>query len=53
MFSDRYFDHFEKCKQKYLQSGKVENVCGKVRISAQGLFISDKIMADFMVVDSC
>ncbi|MGE5428394.1 MAG: radical SAM family heme chaperone HemW [Methylococcaceae bacterium] len=52
-FSGRYYEHFEKCMQKYLQLGKVENSMGKVRISDQGLFISDKIMADFMVVESC
>ncbi|MGE5394042.1 MAG: radical SAM family heme chaperone HemW [Candidatus Saccharibacteria bacterium] len=52
-FSSLFYDHFEKCKQKYLALGKVENVSGKVRISSQGLFISDKIMADFMVVESC
>jgi oxygen-independent coproporphyrinogen-3 oxidase len=52
-FSSLYYEHFEKCKQQYLALGKVENTMGKVRISAQGLFISDKIMADFMVVDSC
>lgn len=52
-FSPRYYDHFEKCKQKYLQDGNVENALGKVKISSQGLFISDQIMADFMVVESC
>ena len=52
-FAASYYEHFEKCKQKYLQSGHVENIAGTVKISPQGLFISDKIMADFMVVETC
>lgn len=51
-FPPRYFSHFEKCREKYTRSGQVEVNGEKVRISAQGLFISDKIMADFMIVES-
>lgn len=51
-FPTPYFTHFEKCREKYLHSGKVEYHAGNVRISAQGLFISDQIMADFMVVEA-
>jgi len=51
-FAPRYFTHFEKCREKYIESGQVEYNLGKVRISEEGLFISDKIMADFMVVES-
>jgi oxygen-independent coproporphyrinogen-3 oxidase len=52
-FSDQYYAHFQRCKEQYLQSGTLECSLGKVRINAKGLFISDKIMADFMVVESC
>ncbi|HET6558509.1 MAG TPA: radical SAM family heme chaperone HemW [Prolixibacteraceae bacterium] len=51
-FPPRYFSHFEKCREIYQGQGQVEVHSGKVRISAQGLFISDKIMADFMIVES-
>jgi oxygen-independent coproporphyrinogen-3 oxidase len=48
-----YHIHFLKIKEKYLQSGHLicnsETVC----LGPCGLFISDKIMADFMVVESC
>ena len=52
-FSDRYYTHFQRCRDQYLQSGKLEYALGKVRINPEGLFISDKIMADFMVVEPC
>lgn len=51
-FPTRYFEHFEKYREKYLHTGQVEYHAGKVRISAEGLFISDQIMADFMVVEA-
>ena len=49
-FPSRYFIHFQKLKEKYLQSGHLSCSSGQVCISPEGLFISDKIMADFMVV---
>jgi len=52
-FSATYLDHFQKVSEKYLQSGKVIRTSEKVSISPEGLFISDQIMADFMVVESC
>jgi len=52
-FSDQYYSHFQRCKDQYLQSGTLEYAAGKVRINPKGLFISDKIMADFMVVEFC
>ena len=52
-FQMKYVTHFQKCKEKYLQSGHLFYNSGKVCIAAEGLFISDKIMADFMVVESC
>lgn len=52
-FSSQYFNHFAKMKAKYLQSGQLICNSGTTSISPEGLFISDKIMADFMVVESC
>ena len=52
-FSAAYLDHFQKVNEKYLQSGKVITTSEKVSLSPEGLFISDQIMADFMVVESC
>ncbi|HET6557350.1 MAG TPA: radical SAM family heme chaperone HemW, partial [Prolixibacteraceae bacterium] len=52
LFEARYYTHFQKCREKYLHSGQVELTSGKVRISSEGWFVSDKIMADFMVVES-
>lgn len=52
-FSPEYFTHFQKLKERYAQSGHIINNSGTVSLSADGLFISDKIMADFMVVESC
>jgi oxygen-independent coproporphyrinogen-3 oxidase len=52
-FSAQYFIHFQKVSKKYVQSGHVIYSSGKLTLSQDGLFISDKIMADFMVVESC
>ena len=51
-FSSGYYTHFQKLKEKYLQSGHLLCHSGTVSISPAGLFISDKIMADFMVVET-
>jgi oxygen-independent coproporphyrinogen-3 oxidase len=51
-FSPKYFTHFQKSKEAYLKSGHLVCTSGKVCINDAGLFISDKIMADFMVVES-
>lgn len=50
-FSDQYFAHFQKVREKYMQTGQVISTSEKVCISPDGLFISDQIMADFMVVE--
>ena len=50
-FSDHYLVHFQKIKNKYLNSGHVLVTSGKTYLSPEGLFISDQIMADFMVVE--
>ena len=51
-FPLRYFTHFQKLKAKYLQSGHLTCSLDNVSIAPKGLFISDKIMADFMIVES-
>jgi oxygen-independent coproporphyrinogen-3 oxidase len=52
-FSASYFLHFQKIMNKYFGSGKVKNAEGMISLTHQGMFISDQIMADFMVVESC
>ena len=52
-FSAPYFIHLLKIREKYLQSGHIVCTPEKLVLSPEGLFISDKIMADFMVVESC
>jgi oxygen-independent coproporphyrinogen-3 oxidase len=49
-FSDQYLIHFQKTRDAYLHSGHVIETSGKICLSPEGLFISDQIMADFMVV---
>jgi len=49
-YSSMYFAHFESIKNKYLQSGHITCNSGTVCLGSQGLFISDKIMEDFMVI---
>ena len=50
-FSAHYLIHFQKTRDNYLHSGHVLNASGKICLSPEGLFISDQIMADFMVVE--
>jgi len=50
-FSSQYLVHFQKIRDNYLHSGHVFETSGKICLSPEGLFISDKIMADFMVVE--
>ena len=50
-FPSEYETHFQEVLTKYLKSGQVILSPEKVYLSEEGLFISDKIMADFMVVD--
>lgn len=52
-FSSKYFTHFQQLKEKYIRTGHLLCTFDKVCISPEGLFISDKIMTDFMVVESC
>ncbi len=49
-FSETYFAHYQKTKHNNMESGHVSFLSGKVCLSPEGLFISDKIMEDFIVV---
>ena len=50
-YSERYFVHYQKIREKYLKSGHITCSSEMVIINSNGLFISDKIMSDFMVVE--
>ena len=50
-FSDIYLAHFQETRDRYLTSGHVIETSGKTCLSPVGLFISDQIMADFMIVE--
>ncbi|BBE18133.1 coproporphyrinogen III oxidase [Aquipluma nitroreducens] len=50
-FSDIYLAHFQETRDRYLTSGHVIENSGIVGLSPVGLFISDQIMADFMIVE--
>ena len=52
-FSSGYFIHFQETKAVYINSGHLIVGGTNVRLSTEGLFISDKITADFMVVEAC
>jgi oxygen-independent coproporphyrinogen-3 oxidase len=52
-FSRKYLEHFQEMAAKYGKSGHLTDTNGTISLSHEGLFISDKIMADFMVVESC
>jgi len=49
-FPEPYFTHFLKIRDKYLSTGHIVLNSGITTLSQDGLFISDKIMEDFMVV---
>lgn len=50
-FSGSYFVHYQKIRDKYLQSGHITSSSEMIILNSTGLFISDKIMSDFMVVE--
>lgn len=52
-FSQKYLNHFRATKDRYKQSGHLLEASDTITLSAEGLFISDQIMADFMVVETC
>lgn len=51
-FSSPYFVHFQKIKDKNLNSGHISFLSGTVSLSPDGLFISDRIIEDFMVISN-
>ncbi len=51
-YSDPYFVHYQKIREKYLQSGHLKTTSEIVTLTDEGLFISDKIMSDFMMVEA-
>jgi len=51
-YSEKYFVHYQKIRENYLKSGHIAISSGTVTINSNGLFISDKIMADFMLVEA-
>lgn len=52
-FPEKYFVHFQKIKKKYQESGHILEQPERMTLSRDGLFISDQIMADFMMVEAC
>lgn len=50
-FPEKFWIHFRQIKEKNIQTAHVISLPDKVCLSQDGLFISDKIMADFMVVE--
>jgi len=52
-FSGSYLVHFQKTKEKYFQIGQLIFDNKAVCLNQEGMFVSDQIMADFMVVESC
>jgi oxygen-independent coproporphyrinogen-3 oxidase len=51
-FSEPYFIHFQKIRDKYLNSGHLFLRSETVTLSPEGLFISDRIMEDFMYLSN-
>ena len=47
-FGDEFYDHVMKMTRKYSLTGNVINNDEKIRISPQGLFISDQIISDYL-----
>ncbi len=50
-FPENYLIHFQESKRRYLETGHLTCTNELVCISSAGLFISDQIMADFMLVE--
>lgn len=52
-FSEEYLSYFQKMKDKYFALGQLIVDGDSVSLNQAGMFVSDQIMADFMVVESC
>jgi oxygen-independent coproporphyrinogen-3 oxidase len=50
-FPEKYTAHFQKIKARFQESGHLTISGENVRLNLEGFFISDKIIADFMVVE--
>jgi oxygen-independent coproporphyrinogen-3 oxidase len=50
-FPGIFFQHFKECRAKYAATGHLILKDDALSLSKEGLFISDQIMADFMVVE--
>lgn len=48
-FGHDYFAHVQKVAHKYLISGQIEVSKEKIKMAANGWFVSDAIMSDFML----
>ncbi|MDP3180923.1 MAG: radical SAM family heme chaperone HemW [Bacteroidota bacterium] len=51
-FPTQYFVHFQRIKDKNLNSGHINFLSGTVSLSPEGLFVSDRIIEDFMVISN-
>jgi oxygen-independent coproporphyrinogen III oxidase len=51
-FPQNYFDNFLQMKRKYQKAGCLTDQSGQVRLTEDGLFVSDKIMTDFIFIEA-
>lgn len=50
-FSEKYATHFQEMKKKYVETDLLLSNSDNISLTRSGMFVSDQIMADFMVVD--
>ena len=50
-FSENYATHFQEMKKKYVETDLLLPNSDNISLTRSGMFVSDQIMADFMVVD--
>ena len=50
-FSEKYATHFQEMKKKYVEKDLLLPNSDNISLTRSGMFVSDQIMADFMVVD--
>ena len=50
-FSEKYATHFQEMKKKYVETDLLLPNSDNISLTRSGMFVSDQIMADFMVVD--
>jgi oxygen-independent coproporphyrinogen-3 oxidase len=51
VFGDEYLTYCLGMAQKYIESGKLERNAGSLRLTREGIFISDGIMSDLFRVN--